>query len=72
MDDFYEACVNGYLPVVERLLEDSRVDPSAYDNHAIKWASQNGHLPVVERLLGDGRVDPQCRRQSGNQMGFPI
>jgi hypothetical protein len=48
---------NGHLAVVERLLQDERVDPSADDNYAVRWAAQNGHLAVVDRLLEDDRVD---------------
>jgi hypothetical protein len=51
-----EASANGHLAVVERLLADPRVDPSADDNYAIREASSNGHLSVVERLLADPRV----------------
>jgi hypothetical protein len=35
----------------------TRVDPSARDNCAVRWAAQYGHLAVVERLLEDDRVD---------------
>ena len=51
----------GHLAVVERLLQDKRVDPSATDNYgncALSHAAKNGHLAVVERLLQDERVDP--------------
>jgi hypothetical protein len=54
------AAENGHLAVVERLLQDKRVDPSADDNYAVRWAAQNGHLAVVERLLQDKRVDPSA------------
>jgi hypothetical protein len=57
------ASENGHLAVVERLLQDPRVDPSALDNGAIQMASYGGHLAVVERLLQDPRVDPS---DSGN------
>ena len=40
------------------LLGDPRVDPSADDNYAIRWASFNGRLEVVKLLLADLRVDP--------------
>ena len=55
---FRLASENGHLAVVERLLQDARVDPSANDNEAIQMASVKGNLPVVERLLQDARVDP--------------
>lgn len=42
-----------------RLLRDARVDPSANDNWAIKFALFNGQLAVVDQLLlTDTRVDP--------------
>jgi surface antigen len=54
------AAENGHLAVVERLLQDRRVDPSAGDNYAVRLAAQNGHLAVVQRLLQDERVDPSA------------
>jgi hypothetical protein len=50
----------GHLAVLERLLQDERVDPSASNNFAIQWAAQFGHLAVVKRLLQDERVDPSA------------
>jgi hypothetical protein len=54
------ACLNGHLSVVERLLADPRVDPSVYNNAAIRNACLSGLLSVVERLLADPRVDPSA------------
>ncbi len=51
---------NGHIEVVNILLEDSRVDPSAKDNYASRWASYYGHIEVVNRLLEDPRVDPSA------------
>jgi hypothetical protein len=51
------AARNGHLAIVERLLQDDRVDPSAEDNYAVRMAAENGHLAVVDRLLEDDRVD---------------
>jgi ankyrin repeat protein len=48
----------GHLAVVDRLLQEARVDPSAGHNYAILLASDNGHLAVVDRLLQDPRVNP--------------
>jgi hypothetical protein len=48
------------LDVVNRLLQDSRVDPSARSNEAIRKACENGQLGMVNRLLDDGRVDPSA------------
>jgi ankyrin repeat protein len=50
----------GHLAVVERLLQDKRVDPSASNNYAVRRAAERGHLAVVERLLQDKRVDPSA------------
>jgi hypothetical protein len=54
------AALNGHLSVVERLLQDKRVDPSACDNYAVRWAAQFGHLAFVDLLLRDARVDPSA------------
>jgi hypothetical protein len=45
-------------------LQDKRVDPSADDNYAVRWAAWYGHLAVVDRLLQDKRVDPSARDNS--------
>jgi hypothetical protein len=58
MDAFEEAAKNGFLTIVERMLEDERIDPSANNNNSINLAAKHGHIKVVERLLQDGRVDP--------------
>src|SRR5690606_36616559 len=50
----------GNLEVVQELLKDIRVDPSAEDNFAIRGASSYGHLEVVRELLKDKRVDPSA------------
>lgn len=46
----------GHVEVVRLLLQDERVDPSAADNYAIRWASENGHTEVARLLLHDGRA----------------
>jgi ankyrin repeat protein len=58
--ELLNASENGHLEVVERILQDSKVDPWGLYNQAIKSASSNGHLSVVERLLQDPRVDPSA------------
>ena len=47
---------------MDRLLQDGtgRVDPSADNNYAIRFASFYGHIAVVDRLLQEGRVDPSA------------
>lgn len=46
--------------LLDRILDDSRVDPSIYNNMAIIDAIKNGHANVVQRLLMDPRVDPNA------------
>lgn len=41
---FITACRDGNIEVVDSLLEDTRVDPSAYDNAVIRLASKHGRL----------------------------
>jgi hypothetical protein len=43
---------------VELLLQDSRVDPSAEDNYAWRFASKWGYRNVAELLQEDDRVNP--------------
>ena len=57
---FVWAIKTGNIKVIDRLLQDDRIDPSADDNSAIKWASTLGHLDVVNRLLQDSKVDPSA------------
>jgi ankyrin repeat protein len=54
-----EACRRGYLDIVNRLLTDPRVDPSADRiNNSFWCACVNGHLDVVNRLLEIPRLGP--------------
>jgi hypothetical protein len=39
-------------------LWDARVDPSGFNNYAVRIASKNGHFEVVKLLLSDAHVDP--------------
>jgi hypothetical protein len=66
-EQLINASYDGHLTIVERLLQDKRVDPSADDNKAIRWASDNGYLAVVERLLQDERVDPSANNNAAIQ-----
>ncbi len=52
------ASLYGHIAIVNRLLQDNRVDPGDGDNYAIIIASQKGYLTVVNRLLQDKRVNP--------------
>lgn len=47
----------GSTEIVLYLLKDG-FDPSLYNNHALRFASQNGHLEIVRLLINDERVDP--------------
>src|SRR3972149_2560408 len=51
---------NGDSEIVELLLVDSSVYPSADNNYAIRCASENGYYKVFELLLADPRVDPSA------------
>lgn len=53
-----KASIKGHALVVNRLLQDPRVDPSVQNNLSIRWSSELGYLEVVNRLLQDHRVDP--------------
>lgn len=44
--------------VVQRLLQEDRIDPSINNNSAIKRASEYGYPATVAMLLQDSRVDP--------------
>ena len=58
---FICACKHAHLYYVEQtLLQDNRVDPSANDNDAIRWAGHSGHTEVVKLLLQDCRSVPPC------------
>jgi hypothetical protein len=66
------AAENGHLDVVDRLLQDQRVNPNDDDGvpynddeyPAIVLASIRGHVEVVARLLRDPRVIPGIRDSS--------
>ena len=57
-DLFLDASKKGHLFLVKLLLGDKRVNPTAVDNLAIRWASAYGHVEIVKLLLADKRVDP--------------
>lgn len=58
MDAITYASYYGYLPLVERLLLDERVDPTRKEIvwSAIGWASRQGHLAVLQRLFTHSKV----------------
>ncbi|KAJ3089709.1 hypothetical protein HK100_007671 [Physocladia obscura] len=53
---FSRACKNGHEAIMERFLQDPRIDPSA--DRSIRFAAEKGHFGIVKRLLADPRVDP--------------
>jgi hypothetical protein len=74
------ASEKGHIGVIEILLQDSRVDPSADNNYgnielyshlrifiAIRMASEFGHIEVVKSLLQDSRVDPSADNNYGDK-----
>jgi len=48
--------LEGHTEVVEMLLKDPRVDPSADNNFALTWARRGGRAAVVKLLESDPRV----------------
>ncbi|KAI8825527.1 hypothetical protein BJ741DRAFT_583870 [Chytriomyces cf. hyalinus JEL632] len=52
------AAERGYVEIVERLLQDVRVDAGAQGNAAIRLSAERGHAQVVELLLKTQGVDP--------------
>lgn len=67
------AAIFGHLPVVNRLLQDNRVDPTALSNNAIANASSNKKIEVIRRLLQDFRIrkslSPKKLENYKNQVG---
>lgn len=51
-----QAVRRGYLDIVDRLLSDPRVDPTASNNAALKTAHMRKNVDIVNRLLQDARV----------------
>lgn len=57
---FYNACTNGNIKKVTKLLTNPDINPAYKDNQAIISASKNGHINVVRLLMNDPRVDPSA------------
>lgn len=55
------AAEKGYLKIVNYILENELtkhlVNPSAFDNHALRMSAQNGFFGIMAMLLKDPRVD---------------
>jgi hypothetical protein len=48
---------NNYFEIVDLLLKDGRIDPSANNNYLIKRAINESNNKMVELLLKDNRVN---------------
>src|SRR3972149_4926138 len=48
------ACKHGHIAVVRKLIDQEGADVGAFDNQALRLASENGHLEVVRLLLDKG------------------
>ncbi|XXQ30036.1 Ankyrin repeat domain-containing protein [Plasmodiophora brassicae] len=55
----------GHRDIVELLLADPRVDPSADDNHCLRWAVRRRQLWPVQRLCSDDRVLRSIKSSGG-------
>ena len=55
---FHQAVVDNLLPLVEKLLQDPVVDPSAYCNQPVRSAASFGNCAILKLLLKDPRVEP--------------
>jgi hypothetical protein len=56
-EQLFQGVENGYLYVVENALK-LGIDPSIYNNYAIRIASVSGFLDIVKLLMKDPRIDP--------------
>ena len=50
------ACLNGYLGIVKKLIENGAVDIHADDGWALTLACVNGHLEIVKYLVEQGVI----------------
>jgi hypothetical protein len=55
-EEIITASEHGHAEIVQLLLNDPRLDPSAFDNTALQFASACGRAEVVDILLRDPRV----------------
>jgi len=56
-DSIINASESGRIEIIKLLLDDGRVDPSAWNNKAIHYCSVSNNLAIVRLLLNDPRVD---------------
>ena len=62
---FCEVCKHGFFQSALKIYAQegflsTQVDPSSFDNCAIRLASEGGHIDIVKLLLQDKRVDPSA------------
>jgi ankyrin repeat protein len=48
----------GHLELVNKLLQNPKVNPAVWKNEPIRVASARDHIDIVNRLLEDPRVNP--------------
>ena len=58
---FVLAAQNGQYDVVNHLLDDPHIDPTAHDSLALRVAVKNNHILIVETLFEEGRIDADAR-----------
>ncbi|PRP77640.1 ankyrin repeat domain-containing protein 44 [Planoprotostelium fungivorum] len=52
------AAASGHTDMIRYLLDNTKVNPAASDNQALKFCVANGHVEATKLLLSDPRVDP--------------
>jgi ankyrin repeat protein len=52
------AVEKGNILVIQLLLNDNRVDPSVFNNYAIRFACETGSVEITRLLLNHPKVDP--------------
>ncbi|KAI8906036.1 hypothetical protein EDD86DRAFT_277429 [Gorgonomyces haynaldii] len=50
----------GHLDIVKHCLDDARVDPGAFDQYAVRIASEMGNDKMVRLLIENPRTDPSA------------
>lgn len=58
--NFRQALLSKDFDLVTKFLRDEKVDPSVYENFAIRYASKDLSNKFCHFLLDDSRVDPAC------------
>lgn len=59
--DLISAAAFGHVELVKLFIEKYKIDPTAFDNQAIRIAANNNNIEVVEYLLGFEEVDPNTK-----------